>query len=119
MNVAERKDRVADWLRANTQAHSVEVAELVRLDGGTVHQNWRLIVDIVGGAMEGKHAFVLRTAEGVGTPDSLPVEREFDVLGAVGEAGVPVPAALLLCDDDTVIGQTFLLMDFSEGEARA
>ncbi len=118
MNVAERKECVAAWLCAKTKAHGVEVTELVRLDGGTVHQNWRLLVDIMGGAMEGKHAFVLRTAEGVGTADSLPIEREFDVLGAVGAAGVPVPATHHLCNDDTVIGQTFLLMEFIEGEAR-
>ncbi|MEV6931721.1 phosphotransferase family protein [Dactylosporangium sp. NPDC051485] len=36
--------------------------------------------------------------------------REFRVISALGPTAVPVPEALLLCEDDTVIGAPFYLM---------
>ena len=41
--------------------------------------------------------------------------REFRVISALAGTGVPVPAALLLCPDDTVIGAPFYLMEWVPG----
>ena len=43
------------------------------------------------------------------------VDREFRVMKALGETGFPVPRMRLLCDDDSVIGQAFYVMDFMPG----
>lgn len=43
------------------------------------------------------------------------VEREFAVLSALGAAGFPVAKAHTLCEDDTVLGTPFYLMDYCEG----
>lgn len=43
------------------------------------------------------------------------VDREFRVMKALGETGFPVPKMRVLCEDDSVIGQTFYVMDFMSG----
>ena len=43
------------------------------------------------------------------------VDREFRVMKALGETGFPVPRMRLLCEDDSVIGQAFYVMDFMPG----
>lgn len=43
------------------------------------------------------------------------VDREFRVLAALAETDVPVARALHLCDDDSVIGSMFYVMEFVDG----
>ena len=43
------------------------------------------------------------------------VDREYRVLRALAPTDVPVPRALALCDDDTVIGSMFYVMEFLDG----
>ncbi len=43
------------------------------------------------------------------------VEREFRVLKALETCGFPAPRALALCEDETVVGSVFYLMDYVEG----
>ncbi len=48
-------------------------------------------------------------------PSAHAVEREHRVISALAGSGVPVPAALALCEDDSVIGQAFYVMEFVDG----
>ena len=48
-------------------------------------------------------------------PSAHAIEREFRVMGALQGRGVPVPAMLALCDDESVIGRAFYLMKHVEG----
>ena len=43
------------------------------------------------------------------------VDREFRVMHALASTDVPVPKMRVLCDDDSVIGSMFFLMDFLDG----
>lgn len=43
------------------------------------------------------------------------VDREFRVLSALYEAGFPVPEPYLLCEDDSIIGTTFFVMEYVAG----
>jgi aminoglycoside phosphotransferase (APT) family kinase protein len=43
------------------------------------------------------------------------VDREFRVMKALGAVGFPVPTMRVLCEDVSVIGQAFYVMDFLEG----
>jgi len=43
------------------------------------------------------------------------VDREYRVMKALGETGFPVPHMRVLCEDESVIGQAFYVMDFMEG----
>ncbi len=64
------------------------------------------------------HRYVMRTKPGPAArllPSAHAIEREFRIMGAIAEQGVPVPEVLLLCDDESVIGRAFFLMEHVDG----
>lgn len=48
-------------------------------------------------------------------PSAHAVDREYRVMTALGGQGFPVPKTYALCEDDSVIGTMFFIMDFVEG----
>jgi aminoglycoside phosphotransferase (APT) family kinase protein len=48
-------------------------------------------------------------------PSAHAVDREHRVLSALGPIGFPVPQTLLYCDDSTIVGTPFYLMERLEG----
>ena len=44
------------------------------------------------------------------------VDREFRVLKALHAQGLPVPRPIMLCEDESIAGSMFYLMDFVKGE---
>jgi aminoglycoside phosphotransferase (APT) family kinase protein len=64
----------------------------------------------------GKKAYVLRKKPGGKLlPGAHAVEREFRIQQALAGHGLPLATMRLLCTDETVIGQTFYVMDHVEG----
>ncbi len=62
--------------------------------------------------------YVMRTKPGPSAkllPSAHAVEREFRVMNALSGSAVPVPRMHLLCEDETVIGRAFYVMDFVAG----
>ena len=43
------------------------------------------------------------------------VDREFRVMAALRDTDVPVPAVYHLCEDDSIVGSMFFLMEFVDG----
>lgn len=43
------------------------------------------------------------------------IEREYRVMTALSRVGIPVPRTYFLCDDESVIGTPFFLMEFVDG----
>nr|XP_058896791.1 acyl-CoA dehydrogenase family member 10 isoform X2 [Kogia breviceps] len=63
-----------------------------------------------------KHQLVLRKKPpGTLLPSTHAVEREFRIMKALANAGVPVPKVLDLCEDSRVIGAPFYLMEYCPG----
>lgn len=63
-----------------------------------------------------ERAFVLRKKPpGQLLPSAHAVDREYKVLRALQDTDVPVPRVHLLCEDDSVIGTMFYVMDYVEG----
>jgi aminoglycoside phosphotransferase (APT) family kinase protein len=63
-------------------------------------------------------AYVMRTKPGPVAkllPSAHAIEREFRVMGALAGSPVPVPKMHLLCDDESVIGRAFYVMQFVPG----
>jgi len=61
-------------------------------------------------------AYVLRKKPpGQLLPSAHAVDREYKVLKALGDTDVPVPRVHLLCEDDSIIGTMFYVMDYVEG----
>ncbi|GIX31223.1 MAG: aminoglycoside phosphotransferase [Porticoccaceae bacterium] len=48
-------------------------------------------------------------------PSAHAVDREYRVMRALADTEVPVPRVFLLCEDDSVIGSAFYLMEHVEG----
>jgi aminoglycoside phosphotransferase (APT) family kinase protein len=48
-------------------------------------------------------------------PSAHAVEREFRVITALGRAGFPVPRTHFLCEDESVLGRAFYVMEYVEG----
>jgi aminoglycoside phosphotransferase (APT) family kinase protein len=48
-------------------------------------------------------------------PTAHDMSREYRIIAALGPAGIPVPAALGLCTDNSVNGAPFYVMDFVDG----
>lgn len=66
----------------------------------------------------GDRRYVLRAKPGPAAkllPSAHAVEREFRVISALAGAGVPVPRTYCLCEDESVIGRAFYVMEFVAG----
>ena len=62
------------------------------------------------------HAYVLRRKPpGNLLPSAHAVDREYRVMAALDAQGFPVPHPYLLCEDDSVIGTAFYVMDKVDG----
>ena len=48
-------------------------------------------------------------------PSAHAVDREYKVMKALQDTDVPVPRVHLLCDDDSIIGTMFYVMDYVDG----
>ncbi|MCA2012827.1 phosphotransferase [Cereibacter sphaeroides] len=81
---------------------------LTRLKGGQSNPTWR--IDAASGA------YVLRQKPvGKTLPSAHQVDREYRVMKALGQTEVPVPRMLGLCEDESVMGSMFFVMEHLEG----
>ena len=63
-------------------------------------------------------AYVMRAKPGPAArllPSAHAIEREYKVMSALQGSGVPVPRMHLLCEDESVIGRAFFIMEFMHG----
>jgi aminoglycoside phosphotransferase (APT) family kinase protein len=63
-------------------------------------------------------AYVMRTKPGPAArllPSAHAIEREFRVMRGLAGSPVPVAQMLLLCEDESVIGRAFYVMEFMDG----
>ncbi len=64
----------------------------------------------------GGKSYVLRKKpEGPLLPSAHAIEREHRVMSALKGSGVPTPATLCLCEDATILGTPFFMMEHVEG----
>ncbi len=63
-------------------------------------------------------SYVMRTKPGPAArllASAHAIEREYTVMNALQGSDVPVPQMLLLCEDESVIGRAFFIMEFMPG----
>ncbi|CAC5387428.1 ACAD10 [Mytilus coruscus] len=63
----------------------------------------------------GKHLVLRKKPPGKLLPSAHAVEREFKVMKAVGQHGVPIPKMYGLCEDSSLIGTPFYIMEYVDG----
>ena len=103
-------DAAIERLSAHLQALGMgeHTLRIQRLTGGVSNPTFRLAY--------GKHRMVLRTRP-AGHPerDAQTVAREHRVMAALAITVVPVPEMVHYCDDVSIIGTPFFLMDHVDG----
>lgn len=99
--------RLADWLARHIAGFAGPL-EVTQFKGGQSNPTYRLVTP-------GRAYVLRRKPPGDLLPSAHAVEREHRVLAAVGAAGFPAPAVHALCEDPTVIGSAFYVMDMLEG----
>ncbi|MEO3997322.1 phosphotransferase family protein [Mesorhizobium sp. CAU 1732] len=100
-------DRLTTWLGDAVAGFNGPI-RLERISGGQSNPTFRLF------APSGD--LVLRSKPvGPTLPSAHAVDREFRVLQALGGTGVPIPRAVAFCDDLSVIGTMFYVMELVPG----
>jgi aminoglycoside phosphotransferase (APT) family kinase protein len=100
-------DAVGPWLAARGLLDEGPV-DAVRLAGGLSNVTYLLT--------QGDRSLVIRRPPlGHVMPTAHDMGREFTVLSGVTRGGFPAPRPLAFCDDETVIGARFLVMEYVAG----
>jgi aminoglycoside phosphotransferase (APT) family kinase protein len=87
-------------------------AELLQFQGGQSNPTYLI--------RSGERRWVLRKKPpGKLLPSAHQVDREFRVMQALAATDVPVPRVRLLCEDESVIGTAFYVMDHVDGRILA
>lgn len=97
------------YLRQHLPAYQGPL-EVEQFKGGQSNPTYKLVTP---GA-----AYVMRTKPGPAAKllaSAHAIDREFTVMRALHPTAVPVPAMHLLCEDESVIGRAFYLMEFMPG----
>lgn len=65
--------------------------------------------------MGGRRYVLRKKPPGKLLPSAHQIEREYRIMAALRDTDVPVPNVRLLCEDESIIGTAFYVMDFVEG----
>jgi aminoglycoside phosphotransferase (APT) family kinase protein len=97
------------WLQAHVPGFAGPMA-VEMFKGGQSNPTYKLITP--------ERAYVMRAKPGPVAkllPSAHAVEREFRVMGALHGSGVPVARMLGLCEDESVMGRAFYIMECVDG----
>ena len=109
--------RLGRWLASSgiTGGDGPASPPVVRLIGGG-RSNLTYRLDTGAAAGPGRGALVLRRPPlGHVLPTAHDMAREFRVLTALYGTAVPVPRPVALCEDPSIVGAPFYLMDYVDG----
>jgi aminoglycoside phosphotransferase (APT) family kinase protein len=108
-----------------SERHQIDVARLEQFMAGSVDgfEGPLSIKEFKGGQsnptyqlVTPKASYVLRRKPpGVLLPSAHAVDREHRVISALYNAGFPVPRPYVLCEDESVVGTMFFIMDCVDG----
>jgi aminoglycoside phosphotransferase (APT) family kinase protein len=102
------QDRMAAFVRDHVEGMAGAL-RCEQLAGGQSNPTYRI------SAENGRSCVLRRKPFGKLLPSAHAIEREFRVLRALCGAGFPVARPIALCEDDSVIGSAFYLMDHVDG----
>ena len=85
------------------------ISTLEQFKGGQSNPTYKLT------AADGRGFVLRRKPPGKLLPSAHAVDREYRVIAALHKVGFPVARPHVLCEDDSVIGTAFYVMDYVEG----
>jgi aminoglycoside phosphotransferase (APT) family kinase protein len=102
-------DALSAWLEINIDDFAGPVS-VEQFAGGQSNPTFKLITPT--------RSYVMRSKPGPAAkllPSAHAIDREFRVMDALANTDVPVAKMFALCDDESVIGRAFYVMEFIEG----
>jgi len=102
-------EALANWLTANMSGFSGPLT-VEQFKGGQSNPTYKLVTPT--------RSYVMRSKPGPQAkllPSAHAIEREFKVMSALALSGVPVARMHVLCEDESVIGRAFYVMEFVAG----
>ncbi len=102
-------DSLSGWLDKNLDGFKGPLT-LEIFKGGQSNPTYKLITPSTSYVMRAKPGPVAKLL-----PSAHAVEREFSVMKGLQGSAVPVPRMYALCEDESVIGRAFYVMEFMQG----
>jgi aminoglycoside phosphotransferase (APT) family kinase protein len=98
-----------DYLEANLAGFAGPLS-VEQFKGGQSNPTYKLVTPSASYVMRAKPAPAAKLLQ-----SAHAIDREFTVMRALHPTGVPVPRMHLLCEDESVIGRAFYVMEFVQG----
>ncbi|AMN47021.1 hypothetical protein ACG33_07905 [Steroidobacter denitrificans] len=115
MNIAEMSARLAAFIDEQTGGAS-EVRDLERMPGGFSYETWRLTASWLERGERKVSSLIMRKAPRAGLLEPYDASVEFRVLKALADSGVPTPEVYWCNPTGSVLGTSFYIMEFIEGD---
>lgn len=96
--------------------HPAQVLEANRIPGGFSYETWLLRVSWQEGGERREGPMILRKAPLGGVLEPYDASKEFRILDALEDTSMPAPRVFWLEPTGAVLGTSFYLMEFIEGE---
>ena len=100
---------LAQWLSEHLEGFRGPLT-VESFKGGQSNPTYKLITPTQSYVMRAKPGPVAKLL-----PSAHAIEREFAVMSGLAGSDVPVPKMLCLCEDESVIGRAFFIMEFMSG----
>lgn len=100
---------LSEWLSRNLEGFEGPLS-VEMFKGGQSNPTYKLVTPA--------QSYVLRAKPGPAArllPSAHAIEREFAVMRGLQGTGVPVPRMYALCEDESVMGRAFYVMEYLEG----
>lgn len=106
MNAASFHEPLGQYLKGLGFARGP--IELSQLTGGQSNPTYKISV--------GNEHYVLRKKpSGVLLPSAHAIDREYRVMKALASTDIPVPQMMAYCEDESIIGTAFFIMEYLDG----
>ncbi|XP_076778824.1 acyl-CoA dehydrogenase family member 10 isoform X2 [Arvicanthis niloticus] len=102
------QDALEKYLKGLLGTHYTGPMELLQFDHGQSNPTYYI-------RLPDRQLVLRKKPPGTLLPSAHAIEREFRIMKALGNAGVPVPTVLDLCEDSSIIGTPFYLMEYCPG----
>ena len=102
-------DALSAWLEKNLEEFKGPLT-VEMFKGGQSNPTYKLITPGQSYVMRAKPGPVAKLL-----PSAHAIEREFAVMSGLQGTDVPVPRMFVLCEDESVIGRAFYIMEFMQG----
>lgn len=101
---------LSTWLRKYVKGISGEI-KITKFNGGQSNPTYKIQAE--------DKFYVMRSKPGPATqllPSAHAIDREYAVMSALKMTNVPVPEMLAICDDESIIGRAFYIMEHMDGK---